>query len=110
MTDKFKFLWSGIQNYIKEGKSAINLSNLGNFGQIWPGHLFMLGRLAVPKIAYVRPVGSPENTSSIGENPNINNQTWPPIDPHPNSPRGFFVQKLFMAHFRLWYIAEQMQI
>ena len=33
----------------------------------------MLGRWAVPKIIYVRPVGSPENTSNIGENPNINN-------------------------------------
>ena len=30
----------------------------------------MLDRLAVPKIIYVRPVGSPENTSNIGENPN----------------------------------------
>ena len=37
------------------------------------GHLFMLGRLAVPKMIYVRPVGGPENTSNIGENPNINN-------------------------------------
>ena len=27
-----------------------------------PGHLCTLGRLAVPKIIYVRPVGSPENT------------------------------------------------
>ena len=35
----------------------------------------MLGRLAVPKIIYVRPVGSPENTLNIGENPNINNLT-----------------------------------
>ena len=37
----------------------------------------MLGRLAVPKIIliYVRPVGSPENTSNIGENPNINDLT-----------------------------------
>ena len=35
----------------------------------------MLGRLAVPKIIYVRPVGGPENTSNIGENPNINNLT-----------------------------------
>ena len=45
----------------KEGKSAINLSNLGNFCQIWPRvvylcwagrrsrKLLMLGRLAVPK-------------------------------------------------------------
>ena len=40
-----------------------------------PGHLFMLGLLAVPKIIYVRPVGSRENTSNIGENPNINNLT-----------------------------------
>ena len=37
------------------------------------GHLFMLGRLAVPKTIHVRPVGSPENTSHIGENPNTNN-------------------------------------
>ena len=58
----------------KERRNAINLSNLGKFGQISPpGNLFMLGRLAVPKIIYVRPVGSPENTSNIGENPNINN-------------------------------------
>ena len=35
----------------------------------------MLGRVAVPKIIYVRPVGSPENTSDIGEDPNINNLT-----------------------------------
>ena len=39
------------------------------------GHLFMLGLLVVPKIIYVRPVGSPENTSNTGENLNINNQT-----------------------------------
>ena len=64
-----------------------------------PGHLFMLGWLAVPKIIYVRPVGSPENTSNIGENPNINNPTGP-LDPHPNSPEEFFVQILLMAH--LW--------
>ena len=64
--------------YNKEGKSAINLSNLGNLCQFWPRAIylcFMLGRLAVPKIIYVRPVGSPENTSNIGENPNINNLT-----------------------------------
>ena len=60
----------------------------------------MLGRLAVPKIIYVRPVGSPENTSNIGENPNINTLMWP-LDPHPNSPAESFVQRLFMAHFRL---------
>ena len=40
-----------------------------------PGHLFMLGRSVVPKIIYVRPVGGPENTSNIGENPNINDLT-----------------------------------
>ena len=52
----------------KEGISAINLSNLGKFGpNLAPGHLFMLGRLAVRKIIYVRPVGSPENTSKIGK-------------------------------------------
>ena len=52
-----------------EGQSAINLSNLGKVCQIWPrAILFMLGRLAVPKIIYVRPIGSPEkNTSNIGE-------------------------------------------
>ena len=44
---------------------AINLSNLGNFCQIvTPGHLFMLGRSAVPKIIYVRTAGGPENTSN----------------------------------------------
>ena len=60
----------------KEGKSAINLSNLGIFfPNLSPGHLFMLGRLAVPKVIHVRPVGSPENTSNTGENPNINNLT-----------------------------------
>ena len=35
----------------------------------------MLGRSAAPKIIYVRTVGGPENTSNIGENPNINNLT-----------------------------------
>ena len=35
----------------------------------------MLGRSAASKIIYVRPAGSPENTSNIGENPNINNLT-----------------------------------
>ena len=58
----------------KEGKSAINLGNLGK-PNLAPGHLFMLGRLTVPKIIYVRPVGSPENTSNIGENANKNNLT-----------------------------------
>ena len=60
----------------KEGKSTRNLSNFGLFlPHLAPGHLFLLGRLAVPKIIYVRPVGSPENTSNIEENPNINNLT-----------------------------------
>ena len=60
----------------KEGKSAINLSNLGIFCQnLTPGHLFMLGRSAVPKIIYVRTAGGPENTSNVGENRNINNLT-----------------------------------
>ena len=55
---------------------AINLSSLGIFlPNLAPGHLFMLGRLAVPKNIYVRSVGSPENTSNTGENPNINNLT-----------------------------------
>ena len=31
----------------------------------------MLGRSAASKIIYVRPVGGPENTSNIGESPNI---------------------------------------
>ena len=54
----------------------------------------MLGRLVVPKIIYVRPVGSPENTSNIGENPNMNNLTWPPR-PSPWQPRGIFLSKTF---------------
>ena len=33
----------------------------------------MLGPSAACKSVCVRPVGSPENTSNIGENPNINN-------------------------------------
>ena len=53
---------------IKEGKSAINLSNLGeSLPNLAPGQLFMLGRLAVPKIIYVRPDSSPENTANIGK-------------------------------------------
>ena len=35
----------------------------------------MLGRSAVPKIIYVMTAGGAENTSNIGENPNINNLT-----------------------------------
>ena len=71
------------------------------FGEILPsltpGYLFMLGRSAPPKITYVRPVGGPENTSNIGESPNRNNLARPPT-----RPAEFFVQKLYMAHFRLW--------
>ena len=33
----------------------------------------MLGLPAASKTTYVRPVGGPENTSNIGENPNMNN-------------------------------------
>ena len=48
---------------IKEGKkchkSKLFREILPNLA---PGHLFMLGRLAVPKIIYVGPAGSPENT------------------------------------------------
>ena len=62
----------------------------------------MLGRSAPPKITYVRPVGGPENTSNIGGNPNVNNLVWPPR-PHPTRPAEIFIQKLFMAHFRLWF-------
>ena len=35
----------------------------------------MLGLSAAPKIIYVRPVGGPDNTPNIEENPNINNLT-----------------------------------
>ena len=38
---------------------------------VTPGHLFMLGGSAASKIIYVRPVGSPESTSNVGQNPNI---------------------------------------
>ena len=33
----------------------------------------MLGGAAASKFSYIRPVSGPENTSNIGENPNINN-------------------------------------
>ena len=58
----------------------------------------MLGRLAVPKIIYVRPVGSPENTSNTGENPNINNLARPPR-PSPEPPRRFFCPKIIYGAF-----------
>ena len=63
-------------SFIKEGKSAINLSNLGKFCQIWPQVIYLCqaGRRS-PQIIYVRTAGGPENTSNIGENPNINNLT-----------------------------------
>ena len=57
----------------------------------------MLGRLTVPKIIYVRPVGSPENTSNIEENPNINNLTWPP-GPSPQQPCGLFLSENYLWH------------
>ena len=64
------------KKFNREGKSAINLSNFREFlPNLTPGHLFMLGRSAVPKIIYVRTAVGPENTSNIGENPNINNLT-----------------------------------
>ena len=40
-----------------------------------PGPFIYVRPVCGPKIIYVRPVGSPENTSNIGENPNINNLT-----------------------------------
>ena len=64
-----------------------------------PGHLFMLGRSAVPKIIYVRTAGGPENTSNIGEDPNTNNLMCDPLDPHPNSPRGIFCPKIIYGTF-----------
>ena len=57
----------------------------------------MLGRLAVPKIIYGRPVGSPANTSNIGENPNINDLGRDPLDPHPNRPAGL-LSKIYLWH------------
>ena len=62
-----------------EGKSALSLSNLGKFCHVWaPGYLFMLDLSAASKFIYVRPVGGPENTSNMGDNPSINNLVWPP--------------------------------
>ena len=37
----------------------------------------MLGRSAVPKFMYLRPVGGPEGTSNTEGNPNINSLVWP---------------------------------
>ena len=58
----------------------------------------MLGRSAPPNITYVRPVGGPENTSNIGENPNINNLAWPPR-PSPYPPRRIFCPKIIHGTF-----------
>ena len=58
----------------KEGKRAINLSNLGKFCQIWPRAIYLCwAGWRSRKFVCVRPVGSPENTANIGQNPNINN-------------------------------------
>ena len=82
---------------MRRGKSAINLSNLGKFlPNLAPGHLFMLGRLAVPKLIYVWPVGSPETLQILGKILNINHLTWPP---HPNSSRKIFCPKLIYGTF-----------
>ena len=57
-----------------EGKSAINLDNLGKFfAKLDPGFFVMLGRLAASKIIHVRLVGGPANTWNKVENPNMNN-------------------------------------
>ena len=63
-----------------------------------PGYLFMLGWSAASKITYVRPVGGPENTSNIGENPNINSLASPPR-PSPEPPRRFFCPKMIYGPF-----------
>ena len=49
-------------------QSAKNPNNLGKFCQIRPQG----PRSAAFKIAYVSPVGGPENTWRQGENPNLN--------------------------------------
>ena len=84
-------LENGYFPLIKEGKSAINLSNKGEIRQIWVRAIlvFMLGRSAASNIIYVRPVGGPENTSNIGENPKTNNLLWPTRPSQPNSLCGF---------------------
>ena len=53
----------------------------------------MLGRLAVPKTLQI--LGKILTQIILRD----------PLDPRPNSPAEFFVQKLFMAHFRLWKMA-----
>ena len=60
----------------------------------------MLGRSAASKIIYVRPVGSPKTLQILEKI--LTSIIWrDPLDPHSNRPAEFFVQKLFMAHFRL---------
>ena len=54
-------------------RSAINLSNFGKLAKFDPGPFIYVRPVGGPKMIYVRPVGGPENTSNIGENPNINN-------------------------------------
>ena len=58
----------------QKGKSATNLSDLVKLVPNFDPGLFIyvrpVGRLE-NYIWYARPVGSPENTSNIGENPNI---------------------------------------
>ena len=56
----------------KEEKSAIHLSNLGNFAILDPRLFIDVRPVGSLQSIYVRAVGSPENTSDIRENPNIN--------------------------------------
>ena len=56
----------------KEGKSALHLKDFAKFG---PRPFVYVRPVGRPEIMYVRPVGSLDNTSDIGENPNINNLT-----------------------------------
>ena len=53
---------------VKKEKSAINLDNLGEFCQIRPRAINLLGRSVASKMIYVRRVAGPENK---WENPNI---------------------------------------
>ena len=43
----------------KEGKSAINLSNLGNLAKFDPGLLIYVGQVGGVQFFFVRPVGGP---------------------------------------------------
>ena len=53
----FSLSFPRISGFGRERKSLVIFKEF--FPDLAPGHLFMLGRLAVPKIIYVRPVGSP---------------------------------------------------